>query len=175
MAVGRNGGRAVGGLAVIIGLLVAISVSAQEQMGIAYGAVPDSVRIEDLDGVPVDLHRWIGQGPVLFEFWATWCPNCAALEPRMIEWHRQFGDQVAFVAIAVGVNQNPRSIKRHLERHEIPWPTLWDTRGRAVRAFTAFTTSYVVILDAEGKVVYTGSGAGQDLGPALERVASAPR
>ena len=175
MAEWRNGGRAVRAIVGILVLLGAGSVAAQEEMGIPRGSVPAAVTLEDLDGNPVELARWVGQGPVLFEFWATWCPNCAALEPRMLEWHRQFGDRVAFVAIAVGVNQNPRSIKRHLEQREIPWPTLWDTRGRAVRAFTAFTTSYVVILDADGKVVYTGSGAGQDLGPVLERVASASR
>lgn len=161
---------AVRGTAMAVSLALAVGVSGQEQMGIPHGTVPVAVAVEDLDGNVVDLARWIGRGPVVFEFWATWCPNCAALEPRMLGWQRAFGDRVAFVAIAVGVNQHPRSIARHLEQHPVPWPTLWDGRGRAVRAFTALTTSYVVILDRDGKVVYTGSGAEQDLGPVLQRL-----
>ena len=151
---------------------MSVPLAAQDEMGITRGTVPEVVAIEDLDGNVVDLGRWVGQGPVLFEFWATWCSLCARLEPRLLELHRQYGERVAFVAVAVGVNQTPRSIKRHLERHDLPWPTLWDGRGRAVRAFSAFTTSFVVVLDAEGRVVYTGSGADQNLGPVLARVAS---
>lgn len=175
MLVRRYGGMAVGGLLLGLALLGAGRLSAQEEMGILRGSVPEAVTIDDLDGNPVDLGRWIGQGPVLFEFWATWCPNCAELEPRLLELHRRFGDRVAFVAIGVGINQNPRSIRRYLERHTIPWPTLWDGRGRAVRAFSAFTTSYIVVLDRDGKVVYTGSGGDQELEPALVGVAGASR
>jgi TATA-box binding protein (TBP) (component of TFIID and TFIIIB) len=53
----------------------------------------------------------------------------------------------------------------------MPYPYLWDVNGNAVRAFQAPTTSYVVVLNAEGKVVYTGVGSDQDLDAALARVA----
>ncbi|MEX0692218.1 MAG: TlpA disulfide reductase family protein [Gemmatimonadales bacterium] len=159
----------------LLGLaLLAAPLAAQDDMGIARGTVPEAVAIEDLDGNAVDLGQWIGQGPVLFEFWATWCPLCTRLEPQLLDLHRRYGERVAFVAIAVGVNQTPRSIKRHLERHTLPWPTLFDGRGRAVRAFQAFTTSFVVVLDAEGRVVYTGSGADQDLAPVLAALVPSP-
>ena len=79
--------------------------------------------------------------------------------------------KVAFLVIAVAVNQSPRSIRRHLERHPMPFATiLWDDRGNAVRAFDAFTTSYVVVLDAAGKVAYTGTGEDQDIAAVLNRV-----
>jgi hypothetical protein len=47
---------------------------------------------------------------------------------------------------------------------------LWDGAGNAVRAFDAPATSYVVILDRQGKVAYTGVGPDQDLEAALARV-----
>jgi len=153
----------------LFALLAGPSAWAQD-IGLPIGSVPAAVTIENLDGDTVDLGQWIGRQPVLFEFWATWCPNCAALFPRMEAAHRRFGDTVAFVVIAVAVNQSQRSIRRHLEKHPMPFAVLWDTRGRAVRAFDALTTSYVVVLDAAGRVVYTGVGSDQDLEAALERV-----
>jgi hypothetical protein len=45
----------------------------------------------------------------------------------------------------------------------------WDTEGRATRAFRAPSTSYVVALDAMGRVVYTGLGDGQDMEEAMRR------
>jgi hypothetical protein len=71
--------------------------------------------------------------------------------------------------VAVGVNQSPRSIRRHLTRHELPGRLLWDGKGSAVRAFQAPSTSYVVALDASGTVVYTGLGGDQDIEAAAAR------
>lgn len=153
-------------------LSIAGRASAQDEgdLGIALGAKPPAVTIEDLDGRPVDLGQVMGKKPVLLEFWATWCPLCEALLPRLEAAHRRYGSQVDFVAIAVAVNQNQSSVKRHLARHPIPFRFLWDTNGNAVRAFQAPSTSYVVVLDASGKVAYTGSGDGQDIDAAVRRV-----
>lgn len=140
---------------------------AQDEVGIPIGTTPPGVEIEALDGSAVNLADVVGKRPVLVEFWATWCPQCERLFPRMIAAHRQYGSQVDFVVVAVAVNQSQRSIQRHLERHPIPFRVLWDTQGRAVRAFQAPTTSYVVMLDAQGKVTYTGTGADQDIEAAV--------
>ena len=63
-----------------------------------------------------------------------------------------------------------RRVKRHLDGHNPGYPYLWDARGAAVRAYNATTTSIVVMLDEDGKVVYTGVGGGQDLLSAVERL-----
>lgn len=157
----------------LVGALCAVMQSelmAQEsRIGIALGSTPPAVEIEDLDGDPVDLGDYVGKKPLLLEFWATWCPLCEALLPRMEAAHREYGDRVQFFAVAVAVNQTKRSIRRHLDDHPLSFPVLWDTRGRAVRAFMAPTTSYVVVLDAEGRVVYTGTGDDQDIDEAVRR------
>jgi len=149
----------------------AVVAQAENAVGLPLGTAPDAVQLEDLDGNLVDLASVVGTRPVLLEFWATWCEICRALEPKMLAAHQRFGDRVEFLVIAVGVNQNPRSIRRHLEGHVPPFRFLYDARGRATRAYRAPTTSYIVMLDTEGRVAYTGVGADQDLERALARVA----
>src|SRR5260370_23456755 len=140
-------------------------------VGMGVGVPRPATTMEDLNGVAVDLSRWVGKKPVLLEFWATWCPVCAELLPKMKAVHAQYGDRVDFVVVAVAVNQSRASVKRHLESHDLPFTFLWDTNGNATRAFQAPATSFVVVLDAKGKVAYTGVGADQDLEAALRRVA----
>lgn len=158
----------------VLGLLLGLAGRAVAQdegdLGIVIGATPPPVTIQDLDGRPVSLGAMIGKQPVLIEFWATWCPLCAALMPRIDSAYARHRDKVAFVAVAVAVNESPASVKRHLAREPHPWPFLWDVDGGAVRAFQAPSTSYVVVLDAKGKVVYTGVGDEQDIEAALQRV-----
>ena len=151
------------------GVLAPTAVAAQErgELGIALGERPELVEIEDLQGNKVSLAQYVGGRPALIEFWARWCELCEALHPQMVDVQARYGDRVAFVAIAVAVAQSQRSVRRHLEGMPMGFPVLWDDGGRAVRAFLAPGTSYIVVLDAEGVVVYTGSGANQDIEAAV--------
>ena len=139
------------------------------EIGIALGERPELVEIEDLDGNPVSLATYAQGRPVLIEFWARWCENCEELLPQMADVYSRYKDQIEFLAVSVAVAQTPRSVKRHLAQHPVDYPTLWDVGGRAVRAFLAPATSYIVALDADGLVVYTGNGPEQDIEAAVLR------
>jgi thiol-disulfide isomerase/thioredoxin len=156
-------------MAAILLALPSYAVGQDDVVGIPVGQTPPAVAVQDLDGNAVDLARWVGKKPVIVEFWATWCPICAELLPRMEVAHRKYGDRVEFLVIAVAVNESQSTVRRHLTRHPMPFTFLWDAGGNAVRAFQAPSTSYVAVLDAKGKVVYTGVGADQDIEAALEK------
>jgi len=143
---------------------------AGQDVGLPLGTTAPAVTLADLDGKAVDLGQYIGKRPVLLEFWATWCPLCKALEPSLKAAHAKYGATVKFVAVGVGVNETPASIKRHLAADPLPFPVLYDASGAAVRAYQAPTTSYIVVLDRAGKVVYTGAGAEQDISAVLQRL-----
>ena len=150
-------------LGAVLSFSSALSAQQRGEIGIAVGETPVPPTIENLDGEPVNLADYVGEQPLLLEFWASWCEQCDALQPSMDAAFERYGDDVGFLAVAVAVAQSQRAVRRHLERHAIPFPMLWDTRGNATRAFLAPATAYVVILDAEGKVAYTGIGPQQDI------------
>jgi thiol-disulfide isomerase/thioredoxin len=149
-------------------LLGATPMAAQE--GIEVGQVPKAVVVETLDGEPVDLGEIFGSRPALVEFWASWCHICLALHPRVMAAHEKYGDDVEFIMVAVAVSQDQARVKQHMARHGTPGRVVWDAGGAAVRAFDAPGTGFIVVLDADGRVTYTGTGADQDLEAALARV-----
>ncbi len=134
------------------------------QVSLPIGTVgPDAV-VEDLDGNTIQLLDLVAEGqPALFEFWASWCENCEALQPQLDQIQAEHGDDISIVAVAVAVSQKLRRVKRHVAEEGHAYPFVWDAQGAAVRAYGALTTSIVVILDAQGIVVYTGAGGDQDL------------
>lgn len=147
---------------------------AQDVIGIPVGQTPPAVTVENLNGDTVSLARWVGKKPVIVEFWATWCPICEELLPRMEAAQRKYGDKAQFVVVAVAVNQSKSSVRRHIDKHPMPFTFLWDANGAAVRAFQAPSTSYIAVLDRSGKVVYTGVGEDQNIGAAIEQALAAP-
>jgi thiol-disulfide isomerase/thioredoxin len=154
----------------VLGAASASDARAQD-VGLQIGATPAPVVLQDLDGNPVDLGQFIGKKPVLLEFWATWCSLCKALEPRMSAAQKKYGTNVDFIVVAVGVGQTANAVKRHVEKHPLPGRVVFDSEGKAVRAYMAPGTSYVVMLDAKGRVSYTGTGGEQKLDQVLAKVA----
>jgi len=148
--------------------LVAGSAAGQD-LGIEVGTRAPAVTVHTVDGKPVDLGQYIGKTPMLIEFWATWCPNCRELMPTLLDAEKKYGKRVKFVALAVAINQSPERVRRFLAAHPLPHDTFFDTEGKAASAFDAPATSYVVVLDRTGKVVYTGLGGKQDLDAALKK------
>lgn len=157
----------VAGLIAAVGTVPAVA-NAQES-GIEVGSAAPNARLERLDGTAVDLSTWIGKGPVVMEFWATWCENCRALEPAMKAAQQRYAGRVTFLAIAVSVNQSPERVKTYVERHGLVAEQLFDRHGQATGAYEAPATSYVVVLDRRGRVVYTGLGGTQDLDAAIRK------
>jgi len=156
--------------AVAVALSTALPLQAQQdEIGIPLGQVPPPAEVQTLDGQPANLSQFIGRRPVLVEFWATWCDICRSLMPRMLEAQRRYGQQVEFVVVGVGVNQSRRSMQRHFEEHPMPFRFFYDGSGAAVRSFQVPSTSYIAVLDAQGRVVYTGVGEDQDIDAAVRR------
>jgi thiol-disulfide isomerase/thioredoxin len=158
-----------------MGLSALGSRLAAQEIGIELGTTPADAKVETLDGKPAQLSAYVGKQPVLLEFWATWCPNCRELEPAMKAMHAKYKTKVAFVGVAVSVNQSIERVKTYVEKHELPWTQLFDRKGEASGAYDAPATSYVVMLDKAGKVVYTGLGGKQDLEKAITKALGVQR
>ena len=144
-------------------------LAAQFEEGLPVGSKAPVVTVEDLDGKPVDFGTFIGKKPALIEFWATWCERCEELLPRLRAAHARFGNQVEWIGVNVTINQSKSRVERYLEKEKPPFRTLWDGKGAAARAYEAMTTSYVVVVDRTGTVVYASSGGDQDLEAALRK------
>ena len=152
-----------------LGLLAAPSSLGGQEVALPLGTQAPDAALQDLDGNPVQLLDYVKAGkPTLIEFWASWCENCEALQPQLDQIQERWGSEVNIIAVAVAVSQTLRRVNRHVADHDPGYPYLWDGSGEAVRAYNVAGTSIVVLLDAEGRVAYTGTGRSQDLIAAVE-------
>ena len=87
----------------------------------------------------------------------------------MHEVAKKYAGQVKIVGIAVSVNQSPERVKAFIEKHKLPGEHFFDTKGNATGAYDAPATSYVVVVNKAGKVVYTGLGGKQNLEAAIKK------
>ena len=157
-------------LTLVAATLIVSRAAAAQDSGIEIGKTAPAAAVQTLDGKPANLSQFTGKKPVMMEFWATWCPNCRELEPTMKAMHAKYGSKVAFVGVAVSVNEDAALVKKYVDKHKLPWTQVYDARGNATDAYDVPATSYVVLVDKAGKVVYTGVGGTQDLEKAIKKV-----
>ncbi len=142
---------------------------AAQDLGIALGDQAPGGPLETLDGKAVDLATYLGKGPVVIEFWATWCGSCKQLEPTLRAAVTKYAAQARFITVAVSINQSVERVKAWQAANKMPGDLLYDRKGIVSGAFDVPATSYVVVIDKRGKVVYTGVGGTQNIDAAIRK------
>ena len=167
--IGTSMRRTVGAIAISAAAMIVPSGKAIAQ-GLDVGQPAPMVSVADLNGKPVRIALTQGKQAAVVEFWATWCELCKALLPSMKAAAQKYGDRVDFYGVNVTVNDPKAHVTRYIAQNHPPFVALYDDQGTAVLAVGALATSYVVVIDKNGKVAYTGDGADQNIPAVLAKV-----
>lgn len=128
----------------------------------ALGQAAPVLRGTNFDGSIVETAPAPGQRRLLV-FLAHWCPHCRAEVPRIVEWNASGVKpaDLAVTAVSTGVDRKlpnwpPSS---WLEREKWPFAVLVDdAKNSAASQFGLSGYPFLVLLDADGKVVARASG-----------------
>jgi thiol-disulfide isomerase/thioredoxin len=163
--------KTVTALALALALPLLGTQSLQAQVGgIAVGTMaPPGLSVSTLENTPFEFSSVVGKQPVVMEFWATWCPLCRKLEPAMEAAKAKYGNRVSFIHVGVPENQSAERQKLYVQQKGMKGMFLFDESNRVTKAYQVPHTSFIVILDAKGTVVYTGVGADQDVDAAIRK------
>lgn len=98
--------------------------------------------------------------PVILEFWATWCLPCVASMPEMAELYQQTKDR-GMVLISVDEDENAKAAADFLVKKKSTWPNFHDS-GDIKKAFSQTALPYTLLIDAQGKIVFSRIGQSND-------------
>lgn len=150
-------------LSMALALMCIAGTAHAQAKGLKIGDMAPMARVQTLDGTPVELSSYIGRGPVLIEFWATWCPLCRRMEPTFKALDAKYGKDLTMLFIVVPTNQTAERAREYVDRTKHPGTFVFDKDGSAYKAFAAYHTSYILVLDTAGKVLYSADGGEQQI------------
>jgi peroxiredoxin len=120
------------------------------------GAPLPAVAIAGLDDQPVRLEAAAGGKPALVSFWATWCEACLteldALN-RLDDRARAGGG----VVIGVAVGETREKAAAFARQHGLRYLQLVDEKLSLTDALGQRRLPATLVLDRQGRVVFTGS------------------
>ena len=125
----------------------------------AFGSTSVDFSLPDLSGNTVALSELLEKGPVVLDFWATWCGPCIKELPFIQALHEEFADRGIVV---VGISQDtPKTVSRvkpFVKSRKLTFPILLDKNQDLMRTFKIASIPYVCIIDTTGEMVYSHMG-----------------
>ncbi|MCF8241537.1 MAG: TlpA family protein disulfide reductase [Melioribacteraceae bacterium] len=114
---------------------------------------------EHLDDNVVELNDYIGDGPLLLNFWATWCKPCIEEMKQFQKLYEKYSDQgMKMVAVSVDSERSVSKVKPFIKSRGYTFDVVYDTNGDIARQFYAQSIPYTMIVNKKGEIVYTHSG-----------------
>lgn len=99
----RQRSKCVWAAAVLLGLiLLSNSLSAEDEIELL-----SDWTLRGVDGIPVNFYEHSAKRPTVLLFWATWCPYCRQLMPRLEKLRREFAPAVNFYALNIWEDEDP--------------------------------------------------------------------
>jgi thiol-disulfide isomerase/thioredoxin len=126
-----------------------------------------SLKIQDLKGQPLNSSDLAGR-VVVVEFWATWCPPCISTLGWLGKVKKQYGENVAIVAIAV---ESPEEDVRKLTTSmDLPMQFSLGSEAVVEQFGSLSSVPKMFVFDKTGKTAAVFYGAPADLHQKISRV-----
>ncbi|GJG67997.1 TlpA disulfide reductase family protein [Prevotella lacticifex] len=119
------------------------------------------VTLRDIDGKTVSTDTLRNGGkPFIIDFFATWCKPCNreldAISEVYEDWQKETG--VKIYAVSIDQAQNINKVRPLVEQKGWNYDVLLDPNSDFRRAFGGQMIPFVVVCDADGKVVFQHNG-----------------
>ena len=115
--------------------------------------------LPDLDGREISLQEELARGPVVLDFWATWCKPCIQGLPKLAAIAAEYEARgVRVYTVNIDGPRNLAKIRPFLQRHQLKLPVLLDRTNQVMKQFQLVGPPATLVLTAQGGVVYRHQG-----------------
>jgi thiol-disulfide isomerase/thioredoxin len=142
---------------IVLFLVVVQATSLWKTRNITSGNLSD-FRGELMDGTAFTIADFSGK-PVLFHFWATWCPICN-LENDSIE---SISHDYPVISIA-SWSEGKTEVKSYMSENRLTFPVMLDESGELAQSFGLKGVPASFILSPNGEIIFVESGYSTEIG-----------
>ena len=114
--------------------------------------------VKDIDGNPVVLDSLLAKGPVILDFWATWCTYCDEELDLLNKLQKEFEGDVTVVAISIDSPRTISKLRSMKESRGWEFPIVLDSNQFLKRKYRVFGLPTVFIIGKNREILLTRQG-----------------
>jgi thiol-disulfide isomerase/thioredoxin len=113
----------------------------------------------DPEGGVVQIDSLLTAGPVVLNFWATWCGPCRREMPQIEKISKELESRgVHFAAVSLDGTRNKKAVETYVEKYKVGLPVYYDTDWKLARRFKVMGIPTTILLDRDAEIQYATRG-----------------
>ena len=122
------------------------------------GKIPD-LKIKLLDGKKTSIHTLLEDGPLLIDFWATWCKPCKKVMKHLNKYHNKY-EKNGFKVLMVN-QDTPRSVgkvKSYIRSQKYSFNVGLDPNQKIAKKLNGLIMPTLILVDTDGTILWRHQG-----------------
>ncbi len=128
-------------------------------ISLAYAEKVPDFRLPDQNNRDVTLQSILGKGPILIDFWASWCNPCKRAMPLINDLANAY-DSLTVVFISLDAAKDIGKAKSFLQSKKFNAISLFDSDKVFAKKLNVNNVPHTFILNQEGEIVHSHVGFG---------------
>ncbi len=125
--------------------------------GIVYAETMPDFKLPDINNKEVKLADLLGSGPILIDFWASYCEPCKKAMPALQQLVEKY-DSLTVVLISIDAPKDIAKAKSYLKSKGYPFVALFDSEKKLAKKLNVVNPPQTFILDKTGNIIYSHTG-----------------
>lgn len=111
--------------------------------------------LKDLTGKEVKLSELIGNKPLVMDFWASWCLECTAKLPKLVEIYNNSNNK--FNLVGINLDRSAADAESYVQKNNIKIINLYDEDNKVSNLYGVNSIPTVIIISPQGEIIKTNA------------------
>ena len=113
--------------------------------------VSPNLKLTKLNGRTVTLSEYLKKGPVLINFWATWCSPCKKEMVYLDKFERKYKDEgLSILSISVDSQKSLSHVRSYIRANDYIYDVFLDPNRQVFKKLNGNLMPTNVLLDTDG-------------------------
>jgi len=121
--------------------------------------VSPNLTLKKMNGKSVKLSEYLNKGPVLINFWATWCSPCKKEMVFLNQFERRYKDNgLSILSISIDSQKSLSHVRSYIRANNYTYDVFLDPNRQVFKKLNGNLMPTNVLIDKDGKVLWRHYG-----------------